>query len=107
MMAFSDKPAVKAVFAYLSSQAGGSAWAETGFDVSPNALAEEAYTDEALKKRAQLLYQAEALVPDIGDSIPGGFGTAEWAAIINYVNGGDLDQSLSQAAAVQAEATGQ
>ncbi|MCC6191255.1 MAG: hypothetical protein IT318_19715, partial [Anaerolineales bacterium] len=45
--------------------------------------------------------------PDIGDSIPGGFGSAEWTAIVNYVNGGNLAQQLAQAAAVQAEATGQ
>jgi alpha-glucoside transport system substrate-binding protein len=76
MMAFSDKPAVQAVYAYLSSEAGAKVWAEQGFDISPNTKAEQYYTDEALQKRAQMLYGAEALVPDIGDSLPGGFGSA-------------------------------
>ena len=36
MMAFSDKPAVKALVAYLSSDAGGAKWAKVGFDLTPN-----------------------------------------------------------------------
>jgi alpha-glucoside transport system substrate-binding protein len=43
-------------------------------------------------------------VPDIGDSIPGGFGSAEFSAITDYVSGGDLDAILSKAANVQKEA---
>ncbi|MBI5830352.1 MAG: hypothetical protein HZB20_12630, partial [Chloroflexi bacterium] len=43
--------------------------------------------------------------PDIGDTIPGGFGKAEWTALVDYVNGGDLDAALAAAAQVQAEAT--
>jgi len=43
-------------------------------------------------------------VPDIGDSIPGGFGSAEFTGITDYVNGGDLDTILDDLAGVQAEA---
>jgi alpha-glucoside transport system substrate-binding protein len=52
-----------------------------------------------------MLSEATAFTPDIGDSIPGGFNNAEWTAIINYLNGGDLQAALDQAAAVQQEAT--
>jgi len=45
-------------------------------------------------------------VPDIGDSIPGGFGTAEFQGITEYVSGGDLQTILDNLAAIQAEATG-
>lgn len=47
----------------------------------------------------------QGFTPDIGDTITGGFGKAEWTAIVNYVNGQDLDAELAAAAQVQAEAT--
>ena len=37
-----------------------------------------------------------AVVADIGDSIPGGFGSAEWKAIGDFVNGGYCDRSWQQ-----------
>jgi len=104
MMAFSDSAAVQALVAYLSSVEGGQKWAEVGFDITPNAAGADAYTDEALLKKGALLANATGFTPDIGDSIPGGFGSAEWKALVDYVNGGDLDVALEEAAAVQAEA---
>jgi alpha-glucoside transport system substrate-binding protein len=104
MMAFSDKPAVQALYAYVSSEAGAQAWAQQVFDITPNTAAQGTYSDEALGKRADILYNADDTVPDIGDTIPGGFGTAEWTAIVNYVNGGDLDQALAAVAAAQMSA---
>jgi alpha-glucoside transport system substrate-binding protein len=105
MMMFSDKPAVKAVVAYLSSEQGGVEWAKAGFDLSPNSKATAAYTDAALIKKGQILAGAKGFTSDIGDTIPGGFGKAEWKAIVDYVNGADLDTALKAAAQVQAEAT--
>ena len=105
MMMFSDKPAVKAIVAYLSSDAGAAEWAKVGFDLSPNSKATAAYVDPALVKKGQILAAAQGFTPDIGDTIPGGFGKAEWKAIVDYVNGADLDAALAAAAAVQAEAT--
>ncbi|HOA25048.1 MAG TPA: ABC transporter substrate-binding protein [Aggregatilineales bacterium] len=105
MMAFSNKPAVAALIQYLSSEAGAQRWAEVGFDISPNLLATN-YENEALADRAELLANASAFVPDIGDSIPGGFGTAEFQGITEYVSGGDLQTILDNLAAIQAEATG-
>jgi len=104
MMAFNDTPAVKALVAYLSSEAGGQMWAEVGFDLSTNSAASAGYTDPALMKKAQILALASDFTPDIGDSIPGGFGSAEWKAIIDYLNGADLDTVLQTVADVQREA---
>lgn len=107
MMMFSDKPAVKAIVAYLSSELGGQNWAKASFDLTPNKAGTDAYTDPALLKKGQILANAAGFTPDIGDSIPGGFGSAEWTAIVDYLSGGDLDAALEAAAAVQAEALGQ
>jgi alpha-glucoside transport system substrate-binding protein len=106
MMAFNNTPAVQAVFAYLSSEAGGQRWAEVGFDNTPNSAGTDAYTNEALQSRATILAEAEGFTPDIGDTIPGGFGSAEWAAIIEAVGGGDIQAAVDSAAEVQADALG-
>ncbi|MBA3075601.1 MAG: hypothetical protein FP831_18545 [Anaerolineae bacterium] len=103
MMAFSDKPAVKALVAYLSSAKGGEMWAQVGFDLTPNMAGADAYVDPALLKKGQILANATGFTPDIGDSIPGGFGSAEFKGITDYVTGGDLDTILTTIAAAQAE----
>ncbi len=104
MMAFSDKPAVKALVSYLASPEGGAAWAAASFDLSPNKGAAGNYSDASLIKKAEAFYSAEGFTPDIGDTIPGGFGSAEFTAVSDYVNGGDLDAILAEVAAVQADA---
>ncbi len=104
MMAFSDTNAVKALVAYLSSTVGGETWAQVGFDLTPNMAGSGAYTDPALMQKAEILANASGFTPDIGDSIPGGFGSAEFAGITEYVNGGDLDSILDNLAQVQADA---
>ncbi len=105
MMVFNDTPAVRALVVYLSSAEGGANWAKAGFDLSPNKGAAGSYTDPALVKKGEALATTTGFTPDIGDTIPGGFGSAEWTAIVGYVNGGDLDAALANAAQVQAEAT--
>jgi alpha-glucoside transport system substrate-binding protein len=104
MMSFSDSPAVQALVAYLSSEMGANEWAQVGFGLTPNSAGAGQYEDERLMKMGDILATAEGFTPDIGDSIPGGFGTAEWTAIIDYLNGGDLMTVLGEAAAVQQEA---
>jgi alpha-glucoside transport system substrate-binding protein len=106
MMAFSDKPAVKALVTYLSSPLGGKNWAAATFALSPNKGGQGNFTDPALIIQADAFYSTQGLTPDIGDSIPGGFATAEWTAIVNYVNGGDLDAQLANVAAAQKAALG-
>ncbi len=106
MMVFNDTPAVQAFVAYLTSEEGAKAWAEAGFDLSPNKHAVGSYTDPALAKKADILAGTSGFTPDIGDTIPGGFGSAEWKAIVDYVNdAATLDAALAEAAAVQAAAT--
>jgi alpha-glucoside transport system substrate-binding protein len=107
LMVFNATPAAQALVAYMTSAAGAENWAGVGFDLSPNSAATGAYTDDALSKKAVALAGASGFTPDIGDSIPGGFGSAEWAAIVDVIGGGDIAAALAEAAAVQAEATGQ
>jgi len=104
MMAFSNKPAVKALVAYLSSTLGGANWAKATFGLSPNKGATGNYSDPALQKLGEALATTKGFTPDIGDTIPGGFGKAEWTAIVNFVNGQDLDTQLANVAKAQAEA---
>jgi len=105
MMAFKDTPAVRALVTYLTSTTGGANWAKAGFDLSPNKGAAGNYQDPALIKKGEALANTKGFTPDIGDTIPGGFGKAEWTAIVDYVNGKDLDAALAAAAKVQKEAT--
>ena len=103
MMSFSDSAAVKAFVKYLSSDLGGANWAKASFDLSPNMGADGNYTDAALIKKGAALANASGFTNDLGDTIPGGFGNAEFAGITDYVNGGDLDTILATIAAAQAE----
>jgi alpha-glucoside transport system substrate-binding protein len=104
MMAFGDSPAAKALVAYITGAEGAAEWAKVGFDLSPNELALGNYTDAALIKKAEALAGATGFTPDIGDTIPAPFGEAEWKAIVDYVNGADLDAALEAAAQAQADA---
>ncbi|NLE84362.1 MAG: carbohydrate ABC transporter substrate-binding protein [Chloroflexi bacterium] len=104
LMVFNDTPAVRSLIKYLSSDKGGEMWATIGFDLSPNAKGNQSYTSEEAAKKADLLANATGFTPDIGDSIPGGFGSAEFSGITDYVNGGDLDAILNTIADAQADA---
>lgn len=104
MMAFNDTPAVQALVAYLSSPLGGANWAKATFGLSPNKGATSNYTDPALKKLDEALANTQGFTPDIGDTIPSGFGSAEFKGVTDYVNGGDLDSILSDLATKQSEA---
>jgi len=105
MMAFSDSAAVKALVAYLSSDLGGANWAKASFDLAPNIGAAGNYVDPALIKKGAALASTTGFTPDTGDTITGGFGSAEFKALSDYVNGADLDAQLTALAAVQAAAT--
>lgn len=104
MMAFTDTPAVNALVAYLSSLEGGANWAAASFDLSPNMGAAGNYVEASLVKKGEALANTQGFTPDIGDTIPGGFGSAEFKGISDFVNGGDLDEILSYLATVQSEA---
>jgi alpha-glucoside transport system substrate-binding protein len=106
MIAFNDSAAVKALIAYLSSNQGGLMWAQVGFGVTPNNAGTNSYTDEILKKQAQILANAKTFVPDLGEAIPGGFADAERKAVVDFLKGADLDTVLNQVTAVQMQALG-
>lgn len=106
MMAFNDSNAVKALVAYLSSAQGGQAWAEAGFDLSPNTASAGHYSDPAAGDKAKLLASAPAVVADVGDAIPGGFGSTEFKGVADFVNGGNLDSILAADAAAQKQSLG-
>ncbi len=101
MMAFNDTPAVQALVAYLSSAEGGANWAAATFGLSPNMGASGNYTDPALQKLGDAIAATQGFTTDMGDTIPGGFGSAEFTGVTEYVNGGDLDAILSDLAAAQ------
>jgi alpha-glucoside transport system substrate-binding protein len=101
LMAFNSKPVVKSLVTYLSSPLGGVNWAKASFDLTPNKAGSGNYTDTALIKKAEVFYSAKGFTPDIGDTLGDGFQSAEWKAIIDYVNGANLDAVLAAAAAAQ------
>jgi len=107
MMVFNDTPAVQALVTYLSSPLGGANWAAATFGLSPNAGATGNYTDPALQKLGDAIANTQGFTPDIGDTIPAGFGSAEFQGISEYVNGGDLAAILADLAAKQAEGVSQ
>jgi alpha-glucoside transport system substrate-binding protein len=107
MMVFNDTPAVQALVAFLSSPQGGANWAAATFGLSPNKGATGNYTDPALQKLGDAIASTQGFTPDIGDTIPAGFGSAEFEGISEYVNGGDLDTILADLAAKQAEGVSQ
>jgi len=107
MMAFNDTPAVQALVTYLSSAQGGANWAGATFGLSPNKAAAGNYTDPSLQKLGDAIASTQGFTTDIGDTIPGGFGSAEFQTISEFVNGGDLDSLLADLAAKQAEGLNQ
>jgi len=99
MAVFNDTPAVHAVVAYLTSEQGGRAWAASGFDLSPNSkVTGDAYIDPISAAKADALVAAPVVSFDIGDLLPGGMALDEFAALTEYVNGGDLDAILERMA---------
>ena len=80
LMAFNDTPAVRSLVKYLSSDKGGEMWASLVL-TDTECQRQRLYTSEESMKKAELLSSASGFTPDIGDSIPGGFGSAEFSGI--------------------------
>jgi alpha-glucoside transport system substrate-binding protein len=104
MMAFGTSEATKAMVGYLTGAEGASTWAKTGFDLSPNKLANGKYEDPQLAKKADALANTTGFTPDLGDTIPAPFGESEWKAIVDVVQGGDILTALKAVTASQREA---
>jgi len=106
MFAFNDTAAVKAMLSYITGPVGAANWAATGFAIDPNKQANGKYINPQTAKLAEILANANGFTPDIGDTIPAPFGTAEWTAIINAVQGKDIQTELNTVEAAQMQALG-
>jgi alpha-glucoside transport system substrate-binding protein len=101
MMAFSNKPAAKALIAYLTSALGGQNWAAANFSLSPNSAANGHYTDPQEVKLGNMLASTTGFTFDIGDALGAPFNQAEWSGIIAVVQGKDITSTLATVAAAQ------
>lgn len=101
MMAFSNKPAAKALVAYLTSTTGGQNWAKANFSLSPNKGANGNYTDPIEVKLGDMLANTSGFTFDIGDALGAPFNQAEWTGLIKVVQGGDIKTTLDTVAAAQ------
>ena len=101
MMAFSNKPAAKALVAYLTSALGGENWAAANFSLSPNNAANGHYTDPQEVKLGDMLAKTTGFTFDIGDALGAPFNQAEWSGIIAVVQGKDITSTLATVAAAQ------
>jgi alpha-glucoside transport system substrate-binding protein len=106
MFAFSTSAATKALFSYITGPVGSANWAATGFAIDPNKQASGKFLNPQLAKMSEILANAQGFTPDIGDTIPVPFGTAEWTAIINVVQGKDIQTELDTVEAAQMSALG-
>ena len=106
MYAFSSSNAAKALLGYITGPVGAANWAAAGFALDPNKNASGKYADPQLAKMADILANTKGFTPDIGDTIPAPFGTAEWAAIIAAVQGKDIQTELDTVEAAQMQALG-
>ncbi len=94
---FNDTPAVQATMAYLTSAEGASAWAASGFDLTPNSAVDlSAYENPISADKAAVLAEAPEVVFDVGDLLPGGAGQAEFEAITAVVGGADPAEELAR-----------
>jgi alpha-glucoside transport system substrate-binding protein len=106
MYAFSTSAATKALLSYLTGPVGAANWAATGFALDPNKQAEGKYIDPQLQDMAKILSTSKGFTPDIGDTIGGTFGSAEWTAIVNAVQGKDIQTELNTVEAAQMSSLG-
>ena len=103
MYAFSDKPAVKALVAYLTGEAGAQNWAKANFSLSPNKFADGNYTDPQSVKLGKILSSATGFTFDIGDAMGKPFNDAEFKGIVKAVQGADIKATLATIAAAQTQ----
>jgi alpha-glucoside transport system substrate-binding protein len=101
MFAFNDTPAVRAMLGYITGPVGAANWAATGFALDPNKNASGKYLDPQLSDMAKILANSNGFTPDIGDTIAGTFSAAEWKAIIDCVQGADIQTELNTVEAAQ------
>jgi alpha-glucoside transport system substrate-binding protein len=101
MYAFSDQPGAKALIAYLTSGRGAVNFAQVNWGLSPNKFATGNYTDAQMAKLGNMLANTSGFTFDMGDALGAPFNAAEWAAIVNIVQGQDIQTNLDAAATAQ------
>ncbi len=103
MFAFSNSAATMAFVKYITSTEGGANWAAAGFDESPNAGAVGNYPDAQLPKKSDMLANAQGFTTGPGRHTGQPIPSAEWKAIVDVVQGGDIPTELAAVAAAQKE----
>lgn len=98
---FNVTPAAQALLNYLTTMPGVVNFAQTGWGISPNTLVKGAYIDAQISKLSDILAATSGFTFDIGDALGAPFNTAEWTAIVNVVQGQDIQTNLNTAAAAQ------
>jgi alpha-glucoside transport system substrate-binding protein len=92
-----DNAAALAMMNYLFGADGGKALAASEWGLSPNSNVVAADYASALQgQAATLMNEAPAFSFDADDRFPGGLNVDYWQAVVEYLNGGDLDDILDR-----------
>jgi len=99
MVAFTDRPEVRAVMSFFSTGASVESWVKAGGATSPHKDANlEWYSNETDRAVADILQQAESVRFDGSDLMPGVVGAGTfWKGMTDYVAGSvPLDEALEE-----------
>ena len=96
MAMYVDRPAVRAVMAYLATGESTRAWLESGGFVAPHKTASlDWYPSELDRRLAETLQNASVTRFDASDLMPGAVGAGSfWTGMTNWVGGAPLDEVL-------------
>lgn len=103
---FNDTPEARSLIEYLLTPEAQQIWVERGGFISANdGVPLDAYPDEASRKSAEILQEAETFRFDGSDQFPGALNDAFFQAIVAFAqNQGDLDSILANLDTVQSDA---
>jgi len=92
-----DNPAAVALMNYMFGEEGGKELAASGWGLSPNNnITADDYESALQGQAATLMNEAPAFSFDADDRFPGGLNVDYWQAVVEYLNGGDLDTILTR-----------
>lgn len=94
-VAFADRPEVVEVMKFLATPASGEAWAQAGGFVSPHKTFDTSLYPAGIDQAAgEAAATADVFRFDGSDAMPGPVQPVFWAGMVDYVNGGNLDDIL-------------
>ncbi|MDQ3930275.1 MAG: ABC transporter substrate-binding protein [Chloroflexota bacterium] len=99
MVAFNDRPEVRAVEEYFSTYESVKGWVAAGGAISPHKNSNLAdYSTDTDRKLAQLILNATSVRFDASDLMPGAVGAGTfWKGMTDYVSGSvNLDQAMDE-----------